>query len=130
MMVIVNQYRKIEISTSFAAWAYKVLDNRVLAYIQRKKRETGRTESLDETDGSLAAVGNDIDPTIKEQLMRCLKKIGAVNKRYMRIINLHQLGYRTDEVCDRMNLKSGTFYSILSRARVMLEKCLDTGDVR
>ncbi len=130
LMVVFREYRKITVETSFSAWAYKVLQNRILAYLQKKKRETDRMEPLPETD-TLAETGAEApDPDLKRQLQRCLRKIGSSNSRYARILNLHQLGFGTDEICRRLEMKPNTFYSILSRARTMLEKCLESGETR
>ena len=59
-----------------------------------------------------------------------VKKIVVVNNRFARILNFHYQGYAVVEVCERLRLTSTNFYSILSRARSMLELCLEKGDVK
>ena len=72
----------------------------------------------------------DTDPDLKRRLLGCLQKICRQNVRYARILNLHYQGYKTGEVCGRMDVRPATLYSVLSRARSMLEDCLEKGDVR
>jgi RNA polymerase sigma-70 factor (ECF subfamily) len=129
LMTIYAEYNKITFRTSFFAWALKVLDNRILNYLRKKKRESQRfgpeinwnQESLDKSI--------ETDPDLKRQLLLCLQKICQRNIRYARILNLHYQGYKTDEICNRMNIKPETLYSALSKARSMLEGCLEKGDV-
>ena len=122
-----REYRKIEIRTSFAAWAAKVLDNRVLSYIKAKRAQKERVEALPDNDQHAAR--QDLDVELKNILRDCLKKIAKHNPRYARIINLHYQGYTTEEVCDRLNMTPNHSYVALSRARSMLAACLEKGGV-
>ncbi|MDH3891889.1 MAG: sigma-70 family RNA polymerase sigma factor [candidate division Zixibacteria bacterium] len=124
---IAREYSKIEIRTSFAAWAAKVLDNRVLSYIKAKRTQKERVEALPDTE-QYSAIG-DSDAELKVTLLDCLKKIAQSNPRYARIINLHYQGYTTEEVCGRLNMTPNHSYVALSRARSMLTACLEKGGV-
>ena len=124
---IAREYNKIEIRTSFAAWAAKVLDNRVLSYIKGKRAQKERVEALPDTDQHSAIP--DCDAELKVALLDCLKKIARANPRYARIINLHYQGYTTGEVCSRLNMTPNNSYVALSRARSMLTTCLENGGV-
>ena len=124
---IAREYREIEIRTSFAAWAAKVLDNRVLSYIKAKRAQKERVEALPDTDQHAAIP--ECDAELKVTLLDCLKKIAQANPRYARIINLHYQGYTTDEVCGRLNMTPNNSYVALSRARSMLTECLEKGGV-
>ena len=129
-MTIYAEYGTITFRTSFAAWACKVLDNRILDYLRRKKRESERFDrgpdwSPDTIKASVAS-----DPDLKRRLQDCLQMICRRNTRYARILNLHYQGYKTGEICGSMNVKPETLYSALSKARSMLENCLEKGEVK
>ncbi|MBU0982267.1 MAG: RNA polymerase sigma factor [candidate division Zixibacteria bacterium] len=130
LMAINRDYRDMEFTASFSAWAYKVLDYRILSYIQSKRRHNERNPRLDDVSGGTEPAGPDSDPDLKRQLLDCLQLIGHANTRYARILNLKYQGYDTEEICTKLHVTPNNFYSILSRARSMLETCLETGDIR
>ncbi len=114
-------------TASFAAWAYKVLDNRILASRQRSQRQAQRlSHSPENSDPPGPGLGT-ADPVLKRKLQDCLRLVARSNTRYARALNLHYQGYETDEICRRLDTKQNTFYSILSRARSLLETCLKKG---
>ena len=127
LMTIYAEYKTITFTTSFSAWACKVLDNRILAYIGKKKRESKRINQSFDQCPDLPKVS--ADPELKRKLLDCLQKICRRNMRYARILNLHYLGYKTGEICDSMDVKRETLYSALSKARAMLGNCLEKGDI-
>lgn len=128
LAVLVAEYRTVEITSSFAAWAYKILDYKILCYIQAKRRRAKHAESQTEDDLPDDGVLGGCNPDLKRRLIFCLRKLGTANMRYARVINLAHLGYNTDEICRRLDLKRATFYSLLSRARTLLMACLEKGD--
>ena len=129
LMAIAREYAGLNIETSFAAWAYRVLNNRLLAYLQTKKRRSGKIGRLPENESSAAMTDHRPDPELKRRLIDWFNKLGRVNRRYARILNLRYQGYQTEEICARMKLRSSNLYSILSRARSLLELCLEKGDI-
>jgi RNA polymerase sigma factor (sigma-70 family) len=128
LSVIAKEYRSVDIEKSFAAWAHKVLDNRILAYIKanqkRRTRIASALESPDQPDLSAS-----FNPDLRIRLLDCLKKIGRVNRRHARIIDLHYHGFSTEEISGKLRLSRNGLYVLLHRARRMLERCLETGDV-
>jgi RNA polymerase sigma factor (sigma-70 family) len=127
LATVSSEYRDIQISTSFAAWAYKVLRNKMLNYGQSRRRQAERTAPFVEANhASVPWQYSDI----RRRLLDCLRRVGGANLRYARILNFHYLGYTTKEICERMNVRRENFYSILSRARVMLERCLEQEDTQ
>ncbi|MCP4567112.1 MAG: sigma-70 family RNA polymerase sigma factor [FCB group bacterium] len=128
MMAIAKEYRSLAIEKSFTAWAYKVLDNRILSYIKTKSSRRRRLEPMGEEEVSAGAV--DPDPDLESMLLDCIRKVAASNRRYARILNLYYQGYTTEEVCRRLKMTANHSYVTLSRARSMLELCLDTGDIK
>lgn len=127
LMTVFREYKKITISASFSSWAYKVLDNKILTYVQKRRRETERRGNLMESHSNQTGISD--DPEFKRRLLTCLQKIASSNLRYARILNLHYQGFTTDDICARMDISAGNLYTTLSRARSLLEFCLDRGDV-
>ena len=127
LAVVAAEYREVAIEVSFAAWAHKILENRLLGYIQKQRREKGRNVSSD-TDEYRPEEARS-DPTLRMKLLACLKRIGLANRRYARIINLHHFGYARDEICRKMRMTLQQSYVVMSRARSMLKKCLDEGEI-
>ena len=127
LMTIEQKYRHLEIEKSFAAWAHKVLINQVYQYYRKKGIQGDKLTQLElQTDGrQLSSSGSDLE----RQLRDCLRKLNRVNKRHARIINLHYLGYTTEEICQKFNICPNNLYLLLFRARAVLKRCLETGAI-
>lgn len=128
MEVVAREFRSIEINTSFTAWAYKVLENKMLNYFSSRKRERSRFEPLTGIGGRESSYHQ--DPILKSRLLNCLKKLNKINTRHARILNMRYQGYDTGEICEKMGLSRNGVYILLSRARKMLETCLKTGEIK
>ncbi|MCP4703925.1 MAG: RNA polymerase sigma factor [candidate division Zixibacteria bacterium] len=128
MFTIIKEYKKINFETSFAAWAYNVLQNKLLNYF-RKSKKHGEiiSSSSDNQAGEFRTW--EPDPILAPQLLDCLRKIGKINMRYARILNLHFQGYKVNEICKKLEITPNNLYVILSRARSMLASCLEKGGI-
>lgn len=123
LMTVAKKYREIEFTTSFAAWAYKIMSNKIMDYFKtRKVRAQAHARIVDE---KIPEMSWKPDPALKRRLLACL---GKIKGKHARILNLHYQGYTTNEICEKLDLKPGNFYVLLSRARTMLELCLEEGD--
>ena len=122
LAVVAREYKGTVISVSFAAWAYKVLDNRMLSYFKGTRQDVTVADN-DPPDMS------GTEPMFKIRLLDCVKKVRRAHAKYGQAVLLHYQGYTTREVCERLGVTSQNFYMILSRARVMLKRCLETGEV-
>jgi RNA polymerase sigma-70 factor (ECF subfamily) len=129
LTAIAREYRETKISTSFSSWAYRVLDNRIMSYIQSKSRRARIVKERATPDNGDKVYSSAPDPGLRLRLLDCLRKVGKVNTRYARVLNFSYQGYRTDEICERLEVTPNNLYVILSRSRSMLEKCLESGDV-
>jgi RNA polymerase sigma factor (sigma-70 family) len=129
LMVISKEYREIDITVSFAAWAQKVLDNRLANYSRSRKRK--EKIFVGEANPDLSSSNNSSNPgsDLKRKLLKCLREISGSNPRYARILNYHYQGYGTEEICRKLEISSTNFYAILSRARSLLKICLRKGSV-
>lgn len=129
MIVISKEYKTITIKTSFSAWAHKVLQSQILNYVRSRSRKEKRFKSEANPDDIFRKDSMDSAPNLRRKLLDCLRKICAVNSRYARILNLHYQGYTTEEICEKMDITAANFYVILSRARSLLQMCLNTGRI-
>ena len=121
LMQIASNYRKIQITSSFAGWAHTVFRNQMIDHYRKVKTRRQRTTEL--ADEQAAAVDFP-NPRLKAALIDCLQKIDEQNPRYARLFTLSFQGYGTEEICEQMGIKRGAMYVILSRARVALKECL------
>ncbi len=128
LMTIIKEFNKVEIRTSFSAWSYKVLDNKFLGFLQKKGRHAAKENNI--TDQFLANLSDKrtIDHELRRKIIDCMQKLVENNLRGARIINLYHQGFTTDEICERMNISTSNYYSILFRTRSQLEKCLKGGN--
>lgn len=127
IMTICREYRNIEVAISITAWAYKVLDNRILTYLQG--RRTMRQRMSQQSNALDYVPAESVNEELRHRLLECLKKICSANQRYARVLNLHSQGYETSHICDRLDLKENTLYSLLHRGRALLRRCLETGEI-
>ena len=127
LAVIAQQYRSVEIKTSFSAWAYQVLENRILNFLRARQTQRRRQAPLEHAE-SLPG-GSPADSSLRSQLLDCLAKICKINTRYARILSLQYQGYAAKEIGQKLDVTKNNVYVILSRARDMLERCLDTGSI-
>jgi RNA polymerase sigma-70 factor (ECF subfamily) len=128
LLAVAKKYASIDLHSGFALWAAKVLNNRILRYFRARQR---RPASLDpSSDVATPAGKQEIDQDFRSRLLDCLAKVSARNRRHARILNLHYLGYTTEEICEKLELSRNGLYVILHRVRVMLKGCLDTGELK
>lgn len=122
LVVVSSNYRQMEFTTSFTAWAHKVLENKFIDFYRQKKIKGDKTSRLKEAMYVDAEAGSSLD--LKRKLIECLKAVVKFNKTYARVLVLKYQGYAASEIYQRLELTRSNFYSVLSRARVMLDKCL------
>ncbi len=127
LMTVFDKYKDVEKIDNISAWAHKVLNNKILNYFRTKALHKSKLGELEQKDiGNKPVVP---DSTLELQLLDCLKRIGSINNRYARILNFHHHGYSVIEICEKLALTRNNLYSVLSRARSMLELCLEKGDI-
>jgi RNA polymerase sigma-70 factor (ECF subfamily) len=125
LKVIYEKYMSMEYEQSFSAWAYKVLMFKIMTYSRTQRRREDKLEiALAE------AVMHEDDGSLEARLLECLRKLHAVDSRNARILNLHYQGFTVPEICERLGLTRNNLYSVLFRARALLKRCLEEGDVR
>ena len=125
---IFGSYKTTEITTSFEAWALRILNNKVIDHFRTRKVHEDRIS--DSYDPGWTVDNSHSLLQLKEKLLDCLKKVNAINRKHARMLVLKYQGFKIDDICRRLQLKKGNAYSILSRARSQLELCLKKGDVK
>lgn len=126
LSTIAEKYKNIEFRWSFARWAYSCLEKNVKIYYRSKHY---RLSKLGRLKNKASASGNrDYDPTMKMQLIECIKKVSQANRRYARILNLYYQGYTTDEISEKLRVSRENTYVIFHRARTALRQCLEDGE--
>jgi RNA polymerase sigma-70 factor, ECF subfamily len=125
LTAVAQNYRQVRLEVSFAAWAQRILENKVVDYFRTRKRHQNVFQEL--SDGDDSGFAADSDHETRQRLLDCLKKVNVANQRHARILVLKYQGYEFDEICRRLHLTRNNAYSVLSRARTMLERCLEKG---
>ena len=127
LTVIAQEYKSLEVESSFAGWAVGVLQNRLLMHFRSRKSYAKRFADAESVDSWYAA--QDVGSDLKQTLIECVRKICTANTRYARILILSFQGFRVDEICQRLDITRTNAYSLLSRSRSLLELCLETGSI-
>ncbi len=125
LTTIAEKYRGIEFETSFAAWAYRVLEHKILHYYRTKRCRESKFAHPPE--GVEIATTEPFNPNLKRKLLDCLRQISRGNRRHARILTLRYQGFSAEEICDKLRITRNNAYIILSRARAMLKRCLKEG---
>jgi RNA polymerase sigma factor (sigma-70 family) len=122
LITVLGKYKTAEIATNFAAWAHKVLNNKIMDHIKMKQlRGLKMEEYIGQQETLMVRIP---DPGLKARIKGCLARVNRSHKQYARILNLHFQGYSTEEICSALGITPNNFYVSLSRARTMLEACL------
>ncbi len=120
---IARSFKTISIETSFAAWAYRILENKLRDYYRRKQRRAGREVALEEaSEASGSWVPN---PQLIHNLRTCLDRLSKANPKYAQILSAHLEGSTVEEICEVLKMSKNAVYLVLSRARKALRACLD-----
>jgi RNA polymerase sigma factor (sigma-70 family) len=127
MLTISQKYRDLTSPYNFSSWAYKVLMNKLYDYYKSRKGKKSKNINIDYMAKEHPGINSHAALLI--QLKKCLSKISKKNLRYMRVLNLSYFGYTKSEICRKLQITPGNFYVILSRARAMLKRCLEEGDI-
>jgi RNA polymerase sigma factor (sigma-70 family) len=127
LMKIARSYRQVEIKSSFASWARRVLRNEIIDHYRVTNLRQLKWAEITEEDFPVEQ--REPDMILKEKLRDCLKELIAANPRYARVLALHYQGYKTPEICARLQVKESYCRVLLRRARAQLAKCLNKGDL-
>ena len=126
LVTITAKFRGIEFETSFSAWAYRVLSNKILDFVKKKQARRNLMDRLQQETGHESTWQPDTD--LRDRLIGCFRKLHEGNQRHARILNLHYQGYSTTEICRKLGITQNHFYVLLSRARTALDECLKRGE--
>jgi RNA polymerase sigma factor (sigma-70 family) len=128
-LTVLEKYKTEEFPAGFEAWVNGVLRMKIGNYLQSKKVSQERFEHGPTVEGISRFANVQPNPELEIRLADCMRKIVRVFPRYARVLSLSYQGYGAAEVCDRLRVTRSNLYSILSRSRSILNKCLEIGGV-
>ncbi len=123
LLAVSAHYESLEVTSSFAAWAFKVLDNEILGYYRKKGRQESGQKEFVQTEA--ARNPHNPNPLLRTRLLDCFRRVIRASQRYARVLNLHYQGFSTEDICVRLELSENASYVLLFRARALLQDCLD-----
>jgi RNA polymerase sigma factor (sigma-70 family) len=129
-LTVLQKYKTQEFSVGFEVWAYGVLRMNIKGYYHQVIAERDRSAPGISIETVKAPEPENVDPHIELMLLKCLEKVVRVNPRYARILNLVHLGFKSDEICQKMKITRNNFYVTLNRARSLLWTCLNQGETQ
>lgn len=127
-VTVIEKYRAVAATINLEAWSYRVLRNKIGNYLNKKSSRRRIVMFSSENIMLDKNISIKTDYELQADLINCLKKVMFSKPQFARALNLVQLGYTTDEICVRMNVKRNHLYVILNRARNLLTKCLAGGN--
>jgi len=128
LAVVAEKYGGVDFTASFAAWAYKIFENKLYSFYRKKQVRQGKMVPMEGCDQN--SLSYTPDPELKRRLVECLRKLGRVNNRYARILDLHFQGYSAQEIGTTLGTSKNSVLITLSRARSKLKVCIEQGDIR
>lgn len=129
LLTISEKYKNIEFESSFSAWAYRLLQFKLMNYYRSKRSRRKLLKGAAQRWRDAPVIDPE-EPVLIRKLAECLKKVNAVNHRYARILNLKYQGFSTGEISAKLETTPSNVYNILSRARSLLKLCLEKEDIR
>jgi RNA polymerase sigma-70 factor (ECF subfamily) len=126
-VTVLTKYKSEEYRSGFEPWAYCVLKMKIGNYLQSKRVRQQRVIDNISSDHESWHPAVAMNPDLEFALIECLRKVIRSIPRYARILSLSYQGYESGEICDRMRITKNNLYSLLSRSRTTLKKCLETG---
>lgn len=128
-LTVLQKYKTETFTKGFGAWAYGVLRMKIGNYMQGlMEKQKGFVEPR-ESDAPFQVPTPEPLYDLKRELIECLQKMAARNRRHIQVISLFYQGYKTSEISDRLRIKPGNLHTLLHRVRQLLRLCLETGRI-
>lgn len=123
-LTVAQKYRELPSENGFNAWAYQILRNKIGNMLQHKKVENKVLSRHENVEARANADSVDTD-LVRESLLKAMQEIGKQDRRYLRILNLVQLGFSADEIARRIGVNRNHLYVLLYRGRTLLAEKLE-----
>ena len=123
-LTILEKYRTEAPAGRFEAWAYGVLYNKIGNFYQHREVRRAWNSGVAEYEMSRSPQLSGRHD-LRWRLVDCVKRLVRVNRRYARALNLVFQGFRTDEICQKLDILPGHLYVVLNRGRRILNDCLE-----
>lgn len=108
----------------FDHWAHGVLRNKIGNYYRHRDIQQRVAAEARTADQSPGAPRHQEAPILKKNLLDCMRMLIKEFPVHARVLNLVYQGYDTTEISNRLKLKPGYVYSILSVGRRLLRECM------
>jgi len=128
-LTVLRKYKTEEFSKGMIPWAYGVLRMKIGNYIQTRTRHNKSLASFPQENQIKHWPYEITYNDLKKQILHCLELIVQKNALYATILNLGYGGYKTEEICQKVQIEKKSLYDTIYRARLMLKKCLETGRI-
>lgn len=126
VFTVLEKYKSLEPGSEFEPWAYMVLRNKIGNYLKQKERREHIFGTRVSQDGRLLDSESAVH-VASLRLRECLQKLIKSNTTYARVLVLAYQGFKTIEICEKLDIKANYFYVILNRSRSQLIACLEKG---
>ena len=123
-LTVIEKYKTVDFHGQFNAWALKVLRNKIGNYLQGKCMRDSKIAGEIEVGTLSGRFDGPNDVILISDLTDCLRKLIAAFPRYARALNLVHLGYTTEDISARLDIRPNNLYVILNRGRQILKDCL------
>ena len=128
-ITVLEKYKSGTQPDTFEAWAYGVLRRKIGNYLQSRAVRQRTLVNGEDIESMAGSSSREADPTLRRQLIDCLRGMVKAHPRYARVLNMVYQGYQTDEICRRLHVTPNHLYVLLNRSRKVLDECLnDKGD--
>ncbi len=118
---VIEKYKDLPQDIEFEAWAYKVLRNKIGNYIRATNLRNKTIKFVGDIETQFPACEN---PEYRSVLIRCLEKLSKAYPKYIRVLNMVNYGYTSEEICKELEISKSNLYVILHRCRRLLSECV------
>jgi RNA polymerase sigma factor (sigma-70 family) len=123
-LTISRKYKSLAEPFRFDAWVHEILRNKVRNYYRARGRSADLRWDLRDYDQLVIPHNAQHNPELMRTLVRCARKLISTNRKYARVLNLSQQGFKTSEICERMRVTRNNLYVMLNRSRNFLLNCI------
>jgi RNA polymerase sigma factor (sigma-70 family) len=126
LISVLKNYRDLKLRSSFAAWVHTIVHRQALQFIEKRKKQIEGAKKLKDREVYVPEQGS--IKSLESEILQCLQKISKNNRSFARILNLKHLGFKFEEICEKLDMNRNQAYVALHRARLALASCLKLGD--
>lgn len=123
-LTVFEKFHSVPTDIEFLAWAYKILRNKIGSHMRNTKSRNKFEYSSGSIEDIVGRKTTEENHDLRLSLIACLEKMAARYPQYIRIINLSNQGYTSDEICRKLAIKPNYLYVLTHRCRGWLFSCI------